>query len=106
METGEHVIAAAGGALGALHRGPSREVAKIDLKVSPPLVSFRRASHDGIGDHDVKRLLTIKATAAPLPSFFPRVVEDSADELKQILLSAHQKAGDTRTRSSLILWAS
>lgn len=97
METGEHVIAAAGEVHLERCIADLRErFAKIDLKVSPPLVSFREGvSTTGSATVTTSNgLLTIKATAAPLPPFFPRVIEDSADSLKQILLSAHQKAGD------------
>ena len=97
METGEHVIAAAGEVHLERCIADLRErFAKIDLKVSPPLVSFREGvSTTGSAEVTTSNgLLAIKATAAPLPSFFPRVIEDSADSLKQVLLSAHQKAGD------------
>ena len=94
METGEHVIAAAGEVHLERCIADLRErFARVELNVSPPLVMFREGI-SGIGSAEATTpngLLTIKATASPLPVYFPRVIEESEESLKQILLSVHHK---------------
>ena len=91
METGEHVIAAAGEVHLERCIADLRErFAKVALKVSPPLVSFRESVSDtGTAEATTSNgLLTIRATASPLPAYFPRVFEDSVESLRKVLLSA------------------
>ena len=86
METGEHVIAAAGEVHLERCIADLRErFAKVALKVSPPLVSFRESVSDtGTAEATTSNgLLTIRATASPLPAYFPRVFEDSVESLKK-----------------------
>ena len=97
METGEHVIAAAGEVHLERCIADLRErFAKVELKVSPPLVSFREGVSDvGIAEATTSNgLLTIRATARPLPIYFPRVIEDSAENLKHLLLSTRDDRVD------------
>jgi len=97
METGEHVIAAAGEVHLERCIADLRErFAKVDLKVSPPLVSFRESvSSTGVAEATTSNgLLTIRATASPLPPYFPRVFEDSMESLKKVLLSSHNEQLD------------
>ena len=97
METGEHVIAAAGEVHLERCIADLRErFAKVDLKVSPPLVSFRESvSSTGVAEATTSNgLLTIRATANPLPPYFPRIIEDSMETLKKVLLSAHNEQVD------------
>lgn len=95
MDTGEQVIAAAGEVHLERCVADLRErFARVELKVSPPLVSFREGIV-GVGTSEATTpngLLTIRATVSPLPTYFPRVIEDSAESLKQILLSARNDA--------------
>jgi ribosome assembly protein 1 len=104
MDTGEHVIAAAGEVHLERCVADLRErFAKVELKVSPPLVSFREGvSSIGVAEATTSNgLLTIRATTRPLPIFFPRVIEDSAESLKQILLSAHHNDVDADAVAAL-----
>ena len=101
METGEHVIAAAGEVHLERCIADLRErFAKVELKVSPPLVSFREGVSDvGIAEATTSNgLLTIRATARPLPIYFPRVIEDSAENLKHLLLSTRDDRVDEAWR--------
>jgi ribosome assembly protein 1 len=94
METGEHVIAAAGEVHLERCISDLRErFARVELKVSPPLVSFREgiASTGSAEATTSNGLLTIKATTSPLPFYIPRIIEESAESLKQIVSSAHNK---------------
>lgn len=105
METGEYVIAAAGEVHLERCVADLRErFARVELKVSPPLVSFREGvAATGSAEATTSNgLLTIKATTNPLPIYFPRVVEESAESLKQILLSSHNKQTDDDTVEKLV----
>lgn len=105
METGEHVIAAAGEVHLERCVADLRErFARVELKVSPPLVSFREGvATTGSAEATTSNgLLTIKATTSPLPIYIPRVVEESAESLKQILLSSRNEQMDDDTVEKLV----
>ena len=105
METGEHVIAAAGEVHLERCVADLRErFARVELKVSPPLVSFREGvAATGSAEATTSNgLLTIKATTSPLPIYIPRVLEESVESLKPILLSSHNEQADDEAVEKLV----
>jgi len=89
METGEHVIAAAGEVhLERCIADLKERFAKVPIRVSPPIISFREAitSNASARSTTANGRLTITCTAKPMPNFIVRAVDDSSESLKVLLL--------------------
>jgi len=89
MDTGEHVIAAAGEVHLERCIADLRErFAKVPIRVSPPIVSFRETvtAVSTAQSTTANGRVTISCTVKPLPNFIIRAIDDSSEQLKVLLL--------------------
>ena len=89
MDTGEHVIAAAGEVHLERCIADLRErFAKVPIRVSPPIVSFRETvtAVASASSTTANGRVTISCTVKPVPDFIVRAVDDSTEQLKVLLL--------------------
>ena len=97
MDTGEHVIAAAGEVHLERCVADLRErFAKVPIRVSPPIISFRETvtSVATASSTTANGRLTISCTVKPMSNFIIRVVDDSADQLKVLLEGKMDEEGE------------
>jgi len=99
MDTGEHVVAAAGEVHLERCVADLRErFAKVPIRVSPPIISFREGvtTTGTASSSTANGRLTFTCTAKPIHNFIVRAVDDSADALKVILLAKDTESDENK----------
>ena len=99
MDTGEHVVAAAGEVHLERCIADLRErFAKVPIRVSPPIISFREGvtTTGTASSTTANGRLTFTCTAKPIHNFIVRAVDDSADALKVILLAKDTESDENK----------
>ena len=99
METGEHVIAAAGEVhLERCIADLSERFAKIPVRVSPPIISFREGitTKAAVTSTTANGRVSITCSVAPIPNFVVRAIDDTSERLKVLLLAKDPKSDENK----------
>jgi len=99
METGEHVIAAAGEVhLERCIADLTERFAKVPVRVSPPIISFREGitTNAAATGSTPSGRISITCSVAPVPDFIVRAIDDSSDRLKVVLLAKDAMSNENK----------